>query len=331
MQLDRTHVVVRLRTMSEIGDLALVMIRRYPGSCAAFAAGASIWALANLALLGWIPISEYRYGLDDEEAVGQVTRYVVWMALLVILQTPAAGVLMTSYLGQAVFEKTPVWSSIWSETKSHFWRWFWILGVKRLAIPTMLIVAVMWGQEGNGYVDAFLAAAILLVAVIVRAYRPFLPEILVLERCPLKSDSKSVITVARRSQSLHRPVTGDMSGRFFTVSFVMVGLFFSLYFSFIFARGIITGLWNHMDLIVLLGIYPLSLWLVACLSVLIRFLCYLDTRIRLEGWEVELAIQAEAQRQFGDKPMAPGKMAPGKGTHNPAVRADVMTQAGTTR
>ena len=41
MQLDQTHVKVRLRTMAEIGDLALIMVRRYPAAIlVGFAAGA---------------------------------------------------------------------------------------------------------------------------------------------------------------------------------------------------------------------------------------------------------------------------------------------------
>jgi len=50
---------------------------------------------------------------------------------------------------------------------------------------------------------------------------------------------------------------------------------------------------------VLLVFFPLSLWCVAGISVIIRILNYLDTRIRLEGWEVELSVRAEALRQFG--------------------------------
>ena len=73
MQLDRTHVVVRLRTLSEIGDLALVMIRRYPASLwIGFAAGAILWAAANAVLIGWIPVQEAAYGLDDEEAAAEI-------------------------------------------------------------------------------------------------------------------------------------------------------------------------------------------------------------------------------------------------------------------
>ena len=59
-----------------------------------------------------------------------------------------------------------------------------------------------------------------------------------------------------------------------------------------------------MNLFVLLVIYPLSLWCVAGISVMVRLLNYLDCRIRLEGWEVELAVRAEAMRQFGDDSVA---------------------------
>lgn len=301
MQLDKTHVAVRLRTMSEIGDLALVMIRRYPASYLAFAVGVSVWALTNALLLSWIPITEYRYGLDDDEAWREVVRYAFWMVTLVILQAPAAGALMTSYLGQAVFEQTPTWQNVWVETKRHIGRWVWVLGVKRLAIPAMMIVAIRFGQPVSWFWDVTVPILMLLLAIPIRAGRPFLPEILLLERCPLRTDSPTVITASQRSRSLHRPVSGDVSGRFLAVAFVLTGLFFSLFYTWISIRGLMIGLWNLMDLVVLLVLFPLSLWMVAGVSVLIRFLVYLDTRIRLEGWEVELAMQAEAMRQFGDE------------------------------
>ena len=42
--------------------------------------------------------------------------------------------------------------------------------------------------------------------------------------------------------------------------------------------------------------WPLSLWLVAGFLAVVRFLSYLDIRIRQEGWAVELRIRAEATR-----------------------------------
>ncbi|MGI9473464.1 MAG: hypothetical protein ACR2NZ_18120 [Rubripirellula sp.] len=302
MQLDHTHVVVRLRTLSEIGDLAMVMIRRYPASLLiGFAAGASLWAVADFLLLGWIPISESAYGLDDEEALPELFRYMSWMMLLVMLQAPAAGVLTTLYLGQAVFEKRPTWKSVLQEARRQFRGWFWVLGIKRLAVPAMVILAIRWGQPASVLWDVVLPIGFALAIAIVRSSRPFMPEILLLEQCPIRGDSESIITMSRRSKSLHRPMASDLGGRFLAVAFVLFGLFLSVLYTLIWFRGISLGQWDFMSLIVLLVFYPLALWTVAGVSVLVRLLSYLDTRIRLEGWEVELAIRAEAMRQFGDE------------------------------
>lgn len=300
MQLDQTHVVIRLRTLSEIGDLALVMIRRYPASLLiGFAIGAVPWMIANAAILAWIPIVEAGYGLDDEEAMVEICRYLFWMATLVVAQTPAAGVMTTVYLGQAVFEQRPTWSSVYGEAKRQFARWFWALGVVRLAVPAMVVVAIRWGQPASGFWDAAVPIGILLYIAIVRSSRPFLPEILMLEQCPLRSKNEQVITARRRSKSLHGPMASDLSGRFMAVSAILGVLFLSVMYTILWARGIATGAWSFLDLVVLLIVYPLALWTVAGISVLVRLLNYLDTRIRLEGWEVELAVRAEAIRQFG--------------------------------
>ena len=42
--------------------------------------------------------------------------------------------------------------------------------------------------------------------------------------------------------------------------------------------------------------FQLSLWVVAGYFTVVRFLCYLDRRIRREGWEVELLMRAEGER-----------------------------------
>ncbi|TWU56169.1 hypothetical protein [Rubripirellula reticaptiva] len=306
MQLDQTHVVIRLRTMSEIGDLALVMIRRYPAALLiGFAAGAVPWAVANLLLLGWIPIAESGYGLDDEEAMTEIARYMTWMAILVVAQAPAAGIMTTVYLGQAVFEQRPTWASVFQETKRLFTRWFWALAVVRLTVPMMMVLAVRWGQPVSAFWDVIAPVVFLLCASLVRAGRPFLPEILMLEQCPLRSQNENVITAKRRSKSLHSPVASDLTGRFVAAAFVLTAVFLSVLYTLMWARGITIGQWAFLDLTVLLVMYPLALWIVAGISVLVRLLNYLDTRIRLEGWEVELAVRAEAIRQFGDSVDAP--------------------------
>ncbi len=301
MQLDRTHVVIRLRSLSEIGDLALVMIRRYPSALlVGFALGALPWVILNAALLSWIPIQEASYGLEDEEALAEISRYCVWMAVLVVLQAPVAGVMTTLYLGQAVFEQRPTWSSVLSETKRQFWKWFYALAIKRLAVPAMIVVALRFEQPADPFFDGVLPIMVLITTALIRGGRPFLPEILLLEQCPLRSKSENVITAAKRSKSLHKPMSSELSGRFLAVAFILTWVFLSVLYSLVWARGIITGQWNW-GLLTLLVLFPVALWAVAGLSVLIRMLSYLDTRIRLEGWEVELAVRAEAMRQFGEE------------------------------
>ena len=309
MQLDQTHVVIRLRKFTEIGDLSLIMMRRYPEALlVGFGAGAIGWAITNMFLLGWIPWEESIYGLDDEAAFGEVSRYIIWMTLLVILQTPAAGVFATLYLGQAVFEKRPTWKYVTSEVKRQFKRWFWVLGIRRLAVPTMILLAFRWGQPASGFWDIFIPLIILGWAAVVRGNRPFAPEILLLEQCPLRGSSESVITMAKRSKSLHGPMSSELTGRFASVSLILVGIALSCFYTLIWFRGITLGYWNFMNLTVLLVFFPLALWLVASASVIIRLLNYLDTRIRLEGWEVELSVRAESLRQFGSE--APASTSP---------------------
>ncbi len=315
MQLDKTHVVIRVRTLSEIGDLAMVMIRKYPSALlVGFLAGALPWIVFNAAALSWIPIEENQYGISDDEARGELFRYGAWMLLLIALQTPIAGVFTTIYLGQAVFEKRPTWSAVFREGRRQFWRWFWVLGVKRLAIPSLLLVAVRYGTRFNAFFDVLLPLVILVLMTIVRASRPFAPEILLLEQCPLRAKAPGVINAARRSKSLHSPMSSELSGRFLSVGFIAGVLFLSVLWTMIWVRGIVSGKWDW-GLFVLLVLIPAAAWVIAGLSILIRLLNYLDTRIRLEGWEVELAIRAEAIRQFGEEAASKKKPQPdGAGT-----------------
>jgi membrane protein implicated in regulation of membrane protease activity len=62
-----------------------------------------------------------------------------------------------------------------------------------------------------------------------------------------------------------------------------------------FLIGSLAGAWSWgwwMDLV----LFPLSLWTVAFWATILRFLVYMNTRIRGEGWELELKLKAEARR-----------------------------------
>ena len=60
-------------------------------------------------------------------------------------------------------------------------------------------------------------------------------------------------------------------------------------------QGIYLAQWQLGRAMMLFG-WPLAMWLTAAFVTVIRFLSYLDLRIRHEGWEVELRMRAEAAR-----------------------------------
>ncbi|TWU18360.1 DUF4129 domain-containing protein [Allorhodopirellula heiligendammensis] len=304
MQLDRTHVAIRVRTLSEIGDLSLVMIRRYPKAVfQAFFLGAAFWIVADLLLLGWLPLQSPREDVFGDDSSGDQFRYLFWMATLVFLQAPIAGALTTYTLGQSIFEQQISLRKAIREVRPVLWQLIRVLGIRRLAIPAMIVVGLRWGAATDVFVDFFVPVFLLVVVALIRSSRPFVAEMILLERCPLRSKQPEVITLGRRSKALHSPMASELGGRFLTVSMTLTMLLGCVFFALLWMRGMALGNWTA-DSFALLVFYPLALWLVASLSVVMKLLGYLDARIRLEGWEVELAIRAEAIRQFGEDSMS---------------------------
>ena len=65
-----------------------------------------------------------------------------------------------------------------------------------------------------------------------------------------------------------------------------------------FSVGVVTNDWGWRPLFVE-GILPFVFWLAAIYATVVRFMNYLDLRIRREGWEVELKVRAAAQELEG--------------------------------
>lgn len=304
MQLDRTHIAIRVRTLSEIGDLSLVMIRHYPRAFfQAFFVGAAVWIIADLLLLGWLPLQPVAADAIDGALTADRWRYVIWMVTLVFLQAPIAGALATYMLGQSIFEQQISLGKAIAEVRPVGWQLIQVLGVGRLAIPAMMLAGWRWNTETNVFFDFLVPFVFLLIAALIRSNRPFVGEMILLERCPRRSNQAGVVTLRRRSKALHTPMASELGGRFLIVALTLVVLAACLFYALIWARGIALGDWAS-DAFTLLVFFPLALWLIASLSVVVKLLGYLDARIRLEGWEVELAIRAEAIRQFGEDAMS---------------------------
>lgn len=299
MQLDRTHVVVRPRSNSELCDLSLLVLRQYFFPlCVAFAAGVLPFALINWFLIGGLPLESEFEGISDDETFGWRTQYLFQMAALIFLETPLAGVFATLYIGQAVFEQRPTWRQVRNDAAATWHRWIWVLGIVRA--PLLAILIVFWFQwlgEIDELAVFFLMLLVLFVACL-RSFRPHAAEILLLERCPLRSKDTATLTFSHRSHLFHSSVASDSTNRFVTMAILSVLFTVALFFSMIFLQGVFAQRWSF-NLVAQLIYVPAAMWIVAGYSVILRFLCYLDNRIRLEGWDVDLAVRAEVERQTG--------------------------------
>ena len=133
------------------------------------------------------------------------------------------------------------------------------------------------------------------VLFLVRSLRPYINEIVLLERSPIWSRSSNQITIGKRSSRLHGPNSGDLFGRGIAMIPVTAVLGFAVFGSLWFLVATYTNDWGIGKAIVH-GAVPATFWILALYVTVFRFLSYLDLRIRREGWEVELKMRAEANR-----------------------------------
>ena len=156
----------------------------------------------------------------------------------------------------------------------------------------------MLGENTRG--DEFVLLYALFVMLVlfglgVRSFRPFANEILLLEQTPIRAKSPGQITYRKRSAGLHTVADTDRISRFLVVMLFSILLTGSL-----FGTIMLLDSWLNLhasDTSVPALIYlPLSMWMVAGLLAVSRFLTYIDIRIRQEGWEVELRMRTESAR-----------------------------------
>jgi hypothetical protein len=265
MQLDRNRIVIRERGWLDLLDLALRVIRVYA------------WPLIVTLAIGVVPLMLLNAwllaGLAEPHFDESFPADYLWyMLLLVVAETPLATSLATLYLGEAVFLERP--------------------GVRNLArgffraLPQLILFQVL-----------LRAAFIPLVVTwfVPFAVWPYLNEVILLERNPLRRRRRGRMTTFRRSMALHGGSIGDLFARWLASVAFGAMLFFALWLTMQCLAALLLGERNGEGLTYTLY-YPLALWIVAGYFTVVRFLGYLDLRIRNEGWEVELMMRAEGAR-----------------------------------
>lgn len=297
-QLDHTRIAIRERGLLDIFDLALHVIREYPGALlATWLLGTVPLMVINDWLVGWILNVEFQEAFFYEEEWPAIWRFWWNMTLLVVIEAPLASIFMTAYLGQAVFTDRPDLRQIVYDTCRRFPLVAWSqLLIRGILAAWLLLLLVERGEDFNWAVELFLLTFVAFYASLLRAFWPFINEIILLERSPLRATDPETTTLGRRSIQLHGPSGADLFSRWLASAVVAVMLSFAVLGTIEFCLGVLFNNWLPGPT-ALRYLYPLGLWIVAGYLSVVRFLSYLDIRIRHEGWEVELRLRAESVRQ----------------------------------
>lgn len=294
MELDKTRIVVRERDVFDTLDLALKFFRlNFLPLCATTFGGALPWAVLNDILLN--PMLPAEPGMSaSPEWVGSYVRYPWSMMVLVSIQAPMASVFSTVYLGKALFAERPRVRDAFTDVLPTLPRLIWFHVFFRgilLAIGLVLIADRNESFSGAETLLLLLFAAVMLR----RATAPFLNEVILLERNPVESKNRSGMTIRRRLVMLHGAASRSTLGLTFLVGLYALGLTVGLALAFHAVQGVLFGLsgWSWTGPRFL---WPLAMWTAVAYTSVVRFLSYLDLRIRHEGWEVELRMRAEEKR-----------------------------------
>ena len=206
MQLDRTRIAIRERKWLNVLDMSLRV-------CAAYAVPLAYALLVliiplmllNWLLVGWMP--------DVTDNPLMVLRYHATLALLVTIQAPLATVLVTLFLGEAMFLAQPERNKIVTGLRKSASRLIWCqLVVRGIGLSWLLAAMIPHDSEYANY--DFWLIVLAIYTLLLRATRPFLNEIILLERNPLRALDLHTMTIVRRSVALHAPmgVTSSRAG-----------------------------------------------------------------------------------------------------------------------
>jgi hypothetical protein len=265
MQLDQHRIVIRERSYVDLLDLALRVVRAYAAP------------LTGLFLLGAVPamiLNAYLLGGQATQAHESVIPrdYIYYLVMLTLLEIPLATAPITLYLGHSLFlEKPPAWQIIKEFLQS---------------LPQMLLFQVIIRVP---------LLFLFITWIFLFGAWPYMSEVILLERNPLFRRRPGQMTTYRRIGALHGGLMGDLFPRWLASLVFGTALFFSLWLSSLTLCGLLFNEWEWEGP-TFTFFFPFCLWIVAGFLAVVRYLGYLDLRIRREGWEVELLMRAEGAR-----------------------------------
>ena len=266
-QIDKHFIAIRKRSVGELFDLTLAVLRTESMRILAwFAVFVIPLSLVNHAVLTWL--AESILLLDAEEETWPIFYFLGYLGLIA-LETPFASSPMMVYLGKRVFaaDSRPSASEVLVA---------WIEALPQLVIYTIFLFPLILVYD-------------------------CLPEIVALERSPMFRKKKDRMTTFRRLKNFHRERFGEQFTMLYPLFVFCVILVPTIgvivYFTFYLGYGPIV---KYLQLYIAI-LVPVICWTVTLFMLVFHFLRYINMRIEREGWDVELVFRAERSRMTGEE------------------------------
>jgi hypothetical protein len=276
LEFDRTRIPIRERTYPDVLDLALAVTRENAGQLLCLLLiGAAPFVAFNHWLLGTdIARSLFDPELPIEDTLAMGVRYAYTLSVLLVIEIPLATAPMTLYLGQALFVEKVDW---WRLARDYL-----------KALPQLLLFQLL--------VRA-LAAPWVISWFFMYSFWPYLNEVILLENNPWRQRKTTArLSTLARSRVLHASNAGDLLARWLGALLLAVLLVISATALLWLLRCILLEDYEEVDSTLITVYLQAAIWLVVGYFTVVRFLSYLDLRIRSEGWELELRMRAAAAR-----------------------------------
>jgi len=275
IQLDKTRIAIRERDYADILDLALRVVR---GHAVPLLLASVAGMLPLIALNAWLlwsmaePLAAEGFWVSGEN--WYMLRFLYWLGMLIVVETPLATAGITLLLGQIMFADKP-------DAR---------LMVRDLAgsLPQLFVLQVALRAMLAPWVVTWLPLYTLW---------PYLNEIVLLERNPMFRRRGAANTL-RRTWGLQSRNGNELFVRWLVSVLLGALLVSSAWMAAYSLRGMLFGTWR-LDTWAYVVLLQLAIWGWIGFFSVVRFLSYLDLRIRNEGWEIELRMRAEAARLAG--------------------------------
>jgi len=280
LDLNSTLVSIRERSIGELLDLSLRVWR------------SMFWPLLVAGLIGMLPCLLFNWwwlsGLPHED-FDDNQHYMFGLLLLSWWELPLATAPITSLLGQGMFQRKLDYRRAVRDIVQCAPQLIWYQCLRTLLMPHGL----MWPYP-RAMREFSVLLVILSICWIYAVLRwSYVVEVILLEQNPWAARHGQLST-GQRSRALHSGDGGMIFGRA-----LVLGLWeFKLMAITAISGWYLCG-WLRNELFVDAWLYqlflPAGFWFVSIYLAVVRFLCYLDLRIRREGWEVDLVLRAEAE------------------------------------